>query len=317
MYSLPRFVLCYLLLFLFELVWSLLTCSLLLLSIFAGTVSFWLFCTIPWWTVIIFTAFVPLYSRCRSFASKLAYMELGRGQSLFNSGKIVSNFSSSYSSCEHTFLELNTVNLCSCPNSMYAFFEAIDLQLDYSASSLFLILVPSCLSHLVIAPPVLYHVCYMLNLSPSLLLPATFGPCYASPAPRQFLVSVFFTVPWWTVVSFHCYRFLRLFTVIHLLPALYITSKSLLQKIERVIFWIFFMYAIHHCHRSDSTVLEDAGIETRTVATSVVDPGWSGSDFLPIPNNGSRGQKGTGSGYRIRIRIRNTDYNLGIDSQML
>jgi hypothetical protein len=34
-----------------------------------------------------------------------------------------------------------------------------------------------------------------------------------------------------------------------------------------LLYFFFFMYAIQHCRASDSTVSEDAGIESRTVAT--------------------------------------------------
>ncbi len=60
-----------------------------------------------------------LYSHWRSIASKKSYMELGRGQSLFNSRKVESYFS-------RVVLDLN--KLCPRPNSLYAFFEATDLQ---------------------------------------------------------------------------------------------------------------------------------------------------------------------------------------------
>ncbi len=54
-------------------------------------------------------------------------MELGRGQSLSSFRKLESYFSS----CTHTFLEL--IKVCPLPISLYAFFEAIYFQREYSA----------------------------------------------------------------------------------------------------------------------------------------------------------------------------------------
>jgi hypothetical protein len=49
-----------------------------------------------------------------------------------------------------------------------------------------------------------------------------------------------------------------------------------LRLLKRGIFGFFlFMYGMHHCficRPSDSTVLEDAGIEPRTVATTALAP---------------------------------------------
>ncbi len=64
------------------------------------------------------------------YCLKKCILGFARGQSLFNFRKVVSSFSRVI----YYFLEFN--KLCFRINFIYAFFEALDLQLEYSALSL-------------------------------------------------------------------------------------------------------------------------------------------------------------------------------------
>ncbi len=64
---------------------------------------------------------------------------------------------------------------------------------------------------------------------------------------------------------------------------------------------MFFTDGTYYVHCTDKVLLYGPPTVQPTVSSSVADPG-SGIRKKPIPDPGSRGQKGTGS----RIRIRNT-----------